>query len=475
MFPLLAQLKRLAGDSFLYALMSVSTKLIAFIMFPIYTHYIQPAEYGVLGIIDGTIAILGYFVIFGTDTALAFYYFEEKDTEKKLQYVQNVMAFRLLVAVSLTVFALLAGNNLIPWLNISSELMPFFYLSLLTLVLDSINILALTVYRYEMRTLRVVLLTIAKMLFIAILSYFLLIYWSESIGSIVWGRIISISIVILLSGRQMIKYLKLRFDKEIWIKVLKYGAPLVPASLSFWVMGSSNRYIIAAMDNTASVGIYVAAFQFATMISLLTYGIQMAWRPYSMQMKDHPDGKTFFSKAYTIIFTVGMIGIVFVTSVMPLVILMLDPKYQASYQYVGFLSLASFLNFFYIIVSSGLLFAKKTKSISGILVLAAVLNIILNIVMYIPFGLWGIVISNVIAYLLTCILVFIQSQKYYHVPIQIGKMSFLFIQSVITIAAMVYLQVNDFAWGYQIVPWLYFFASLAICRIDREFKGLKTK
>ncbi|WP_028778683.1 lipopolysaccharide biosynthesis protein [Shimazuella kribbensis] len=472
---MLAQLKRLAGDSFLYALMSVSTKLIAFVMFPIYTHYLLPSEYGVLGIIDGTVAILSYFVIFGTDTALAFYYFEEKDQDKKLQYVQNVMAFRLLVALVITVIVLLAGNNLVPWLNIGSSLMPFFYLSLMTLVLDSINILALTVYRYEMRTLRVVLLTVAKMLFIAILSYILLIYWSESIGSIIWGRIISITIVILLSGRQMLKYLRLRFDKDIWMKVLKYGAPLVPASLSFWVMGTSNRYIIATMDSTTSVGIYVAAFQFATMISLLTYGIQMAWRPYSMQMKDHPDGKVFFSKAYTIIFTVGMVGIVAVTSVMPLVILMLDPKYQASYQYVGFLSLASFLNFFYIIVSSGLLFAKKTKSISGILVLAALLNIALNIVMYIPFGLWGIVISNVIAYLLTCILVFFQSQKYYHVPIQTGKMLFLFIQSVITISAMVYLQVHDFAGWYQIFPWLYFIATLAICRIDLVFKGLKTK
>lgn len=472
---MLAQLKRLAGDSFLYALMSVSTKLIAFIMFPIYTHHILPSEYGVLGIIDGTIGILGYLVIFGTDTALAFYYYEEKDSDKKLQYVQNVMAFRLLVAIGLTVLALLAGNNLVPWLNISSSLMPFFYLSLVTLVLDSINILALTVYRYEMRTLRVVLLTVAKMLFIAILSYILLVYWSGTIGSIIWGRVISITVVILLSGRQMLKYLRLRFDKEIWIKVLKYGAPLVPASLSFWVMGSSNRYIIAAMDNTASVGIYVSAFQFATMISLLTYGIQMAWRPYSMQMKDHPEGKMFFSKAYTIIFTIGMLGIVLVTSVMPFVILLLDPKYQASYQYVGFLSLASFLNFFYIIVSSGLLFAKKTKSISGILVVAAILNIGLNIALYLPFGLWGIVISNVIAYLLTCILVFIQSQKYYHIPIQVGKMSFLFIQSVITIAAMVYLQVQNYAGWYQILPWVYFLGSLAICRIDREFMGLKTK
>jgi O-antigen/teichoic acid export membrane protein len=469
-----AQLKRLAGDSFLYALMSVSTKLIAFIMFPIYTRYITPADYGVLGMIDGTISILGYLIIFGTDTALAFYYFEEKDPEKKMQYVQNVMAFRLLVAVTLIILMLLAGNHLGSWLNISSSLMPFLYISLGTLLLDSINILALTVYRYELRTLRVVLLTVAKMLFIAILSYLFLVYWSNSIDSIIWGRVISIFLVILLSGRQMLKYLRLRFDKEVWAKVLRYGAPLVPASLSFWVMGISNRYIIAAMDSTSAVGIFVASFQFATIISLLTYGIQMAWRPYSMQMKDHLDGKAFFSKAYTIIFTVGMLGIVVVTGLMPWMILLLDPKYQTAYQYVGFLSLASFLNFYYIIVSSGLLFAKKTKSISGILILSAVLNIVLNIVMYIPFGLWGIVVSNVIAYLITCILVFIQSQKHYHVPIQVGKLAFLFVQCVITIAGMVYLQVNHYSIWYQLLAWLYFILTLVVCRIDKEFQGLKT-
>jgi O-antigen/teichoic acid export membrane protein len=467
--------KKLVEDSFIYALMSVSTKLIAFVMTPIYTRLIVPEQFGMLGIIDGTIAILSYLVIFGTDTALAFYYFEEKDAEKKLQYVQNVMAFRLLVAVALTVIALLAGSQLSPWLQIDGALMPFFYLALLTLVLDSFNVLALTVYRYELRTLRVVLLTVAKMLLIAILSCILLVFWSTSIGSVIWARVISITIVIALSGRQMLKYVKLRFDKEVWRKILKYGAPLVPASLSFWVMGTSNRYLIAVMDNMATVGIFVAAFQFATMISLLTYGIQMAWRPYSMLMKDHPEGKVFFSKAYTIIFTVGMAGIVIVTSVMPFVVLLLGEEYRSSYQYVGFLSLASFLNFYYIIVSSGLLFAKKTTLISGILVFTALLNVGLNIALYFPFGLWGVVISNVITYLLTCIWVFVQSQKYYHVPIQIGKLSFLFIQSVITIAVMVYLQVSEFAGWYQLFPWLYFIATLAVCRVDRDFMGLKTK
>jgi O-antigen/teichoic acid export membrane protein len=467
------QLKRLAGDSFLYALMSVSTKLIAFVMFPIYIKFLPPAEFGTLGIIDATISILGLLIIFGTDTALGFYYFEEKDENKRMVLVQNVMGLRLLISVVVSIIILLLGDTFSEWLGIGPTYLSMLYLSVGVLWLDSINLLILTVYRFETKTVKVVLFTITKMALIALFSFLFLLYVSQSLGSIVLGRALSAVIVLLLSGKQLLTFFRLRFDRDLWKKVIYYGAPLVPASLSFWVIGSANRYIIAGFSGLTDVGIYEAAFRFAAMISLLTYGIQMAWRPYSMQMKDHPEGKQFFASAYYIIFAVGMVGIVVVTSVIPWVFMLIDAKYQTAFQYVGFLSFTSFLNFYYLIVSTGLLVAKKTKTISTILMIAMVLNVLLNVVLYQPFALWGIVISNAVTLLFTCTVVFIQSQKYFYVPVHIGKLMFLLIQSILTMAAMVYVQLHDLPAWYQVVIWIYFLLTFVFMRIDRDIKELK--
>ncbi|MDP4171982.1 MAG: polysaccharide biosynthesis protein, partial [Bacillota bacterium] len=60
---MLAQLKRLGADSLLYAFMNVGTKLIAFIMLPIYTHFMSRGKLGVLTIIDNWTSMLTFLII----------------------------------------------------------------------------------------------------------------------------------------------------------------------------------------------------------------------------------------------------------------------------------------------------------------------------------------------------------------------------------------------------------------------------
>ncbi|MED5073955.1 hypothetical protein P9857_08145 [Anoxybacillus geothermalis] len=45
--------------------------------------------------------MLTFLVIFGTDSALSFYYYDKDDKERRLLYVRNVMYFRLFVAAIL--------------------------------------------------------------------------------------------------------------------------------------------------------------------------------------------------------------------------------------------------------------------------------------------------------------------------------------------------------------------------------------
>ncbi len=87
---MLEQLKKLGSDSLLYALMNMGTKLIAFFMMPVYTRYLGINEYGALEMLDMLISMLVFFVIFGTDSALAFYYFDTEDKNKKIQYIKKI-------------------------------------------------------------------------------------------------------------------------------------------------------------------------------------------------------------------------------------------------------------------------------------------------------------------------------------------------------------------------------------------------
>ncbi|MET0960152.1 MAG: oligosaccharide flippase family protein, partial [Psychrobacillus psychrotolerans] len=164
-----SQLKRLGADSLLYAFMNVGTKLIAFILFPLYAHYlVDTSLVGLLQLVDTNVSMLTFLVIFGTDSALAYYYFEYKDKETREKYVRSVMTFRISIVILLFVVFLIGGE----WLSVLLLDVPgqatLFYIALGTLCLDTILTLVLTILRYDFHTKKVVATTVAKMLLIAI-------------------------------------------------------------------------------------------------------------------------------------------------------------------------------------------------------------------------------------------------------------------------------------------------------------------
>lgn len=469
-YRVLSQFKRLGADSLLYAFMNVGTKLIAFIMLPIYTSFLVPAEYGVLDIVDKWTSMLTFLVIFGTDSALAYYYFDTKEEEKKLEYVRDVMYFRLFIVALLGIIILFAGSRVSEMLFGSLSYVRLLYIAIGVLFLDTIIVVILMVLRFDFHTKKVVIATVGKMVFVAVFSYLFLAYVLRSPEGVLLGRIISSGIVFLLLLPIGIKYLKPKIAFGSMKELLKYGAPLVPASLAFWVIANAGVFFLQAFHSTEEVGIYGAATKLATVITLLTSGVQMAWRPYSMSMKDKENSPILFSKIYIGLLLLGILGIMGIATIMPVVIKLLGEGYESAFQYVALISAASFLNFYYLIISVGLFFTKKTTVISVTFVIVAIINTILNILLIPVFSIWGAVASYLIAYMIAIIFIFRKSQQAFFVPVSFGKMAFLFINMIIAVIGIIYIQKTELSNIYIVFPWLYLLVTIGISRIDKDFR-----
>jgi len=471
-----AQIKRLGADSLLYAFMNVGTKLIAFIMLPIYTSFLpDPADYGVLDYLDRITSMLAFVVIFGTDSALAFYYFDTEDKKKKLDYVRSVMTFRLIIVLVIALIFLLGGPWLAQLILHNPNLTHLFYISIGVLALDTVVALILTVLRYDFVTKKVVTLTVLKMLLIAIFSYGLLKFFAPTIESILYGRIISGVIIVVLLLKPALKYTRFTFNKKLLKELMAYAAPLVPASLAFWVIVNANSLLLERFTSFTEVGIYGTAVKFATLITLLTSGVQMAWRPFSMSLKDKPDSTKLFAKLYYAILLVGTLGVLFVATLMPWIITLLSDSYHEAYKYVAILSAVTFLNFYYMIISVGIFFTKQTKLISYAFGFAAVINIILNIVLIPQFNIWGSVAAYLISYVIAITYIFYKSQKLYHVPVSFGKMAFLFVTALIAVAAIVYIQESSLSDFNIIFAWLGYILMILLSRVDKDLLKKRSK
>jgi O-antigen/teichoic acid export membrane protein len=463
----LAQVKRLGGDSLLYALMNVGTKLIAFIMLPIFTRFLTVSEYGVLDFTEKIMAMLTFLVLFGTDSALSFYYFESKDDKQKLKYVTNTLIFRVFVVVLVFLIVLIFGKPLSNLLYDSDNYVNLLYLGTLLLLVDTVTTLVLSVLRFEFKTVKVVIYTFLKMLLFAVFSYAALIVLQKDPESIYTGRIIGSIIMLILTIGVTYQYSKGKYDVSVMKELLRYGAPLVPASLSFWLIANLNTFFLKEYQSFEEVGIFGASMKIAALITLVTSGIQMAWRPYSMSIKDKEDSPVLFAKIFIALLVIGSVGLLGIATIMPWLIGILGKEYAEAYKYVALISCASFLNFYYLIISVGLFFKKKTAYISYAIGIAAVVSVILNVIFIPSLSIWGVVISYLSSMVLVNVLIFIRSQKVYYVPVSVFKLLWIFGNLVLVILSIIYIQENGLPYLWLIASWLYFIICLSVIRIDK--------
>ena len=469
-----SQLKRLGADSLLYAFMNVGTKLIAFILFPLYAHYlVDTSLVGLLQLVDTNVSMLTFLVIFGTDSALAFYYFEYKDKETREKYVRSVMTFRLSIVILLFVVFLIGGE----WLSVLLLDVPgqskLFFIALGTLCLDTIITLVLTILRYDFHTKRVVATTVAKMLLIAIVSLLFLMFVWTSLEGILLARLISVAIIVLILIKPVRVYVKPLFDWSILKKILIYATPLVPASLAFWIIANANNYFIKGFGTVGDVGLYGTAIKFATFITLLTSGIQLAWRPFSMSLKDKDSSPKLFSTLYAAFLVIGSFGVLALATVMPWIILVMPEQFRIAFQYVAPISIATFLSFYYMIVSTGIFYSKQTKHISIAFGLAAVVSVVLNFIFVPAFLIWGTVISYISSYCLALFMVFRKSQKLYYVPFSGFKMAWTIFWLIAATLGIVYIQLTDLNDWLIAGVWLAFIILVLLVRMDKYFVNRK--
>ncbi|QNG60237.1 oligosaccharide flippase family protein [Bacillus sp. PAMC26568] len=471
---MLKHLKRLGGDSLLYALMNVGTKLIAFLMLPIYTTYLSPSEMGAFELVEAVVSILTFVIIFGTDNALAYYFYKTEIEEEKEQFFKAALSFRLLLAGFIFFLFLVFGPPIAEHLLKNSAYYHVLLLAGVVLFVEAVITLVLTYERFLFKSKKVAGLTVLKLLLVAILSFVFLKFLNWKVESIYVGRLISGLLIILLIFKQLWSFISFRIDKALLKKLLVYGAPLVPASIAFWVITFSNRFFLTVFESLDSSGIYGVAVKFATVISLLTSSVQMAWRPYSMSIKDSPDAKKIYSNIFYLILIIGMAGVIGIATIAPYLLQLMvpDKSYSEAADFIALLSLGSFLSFYYLIISVGLFLEEKTKVISVYVGLSAILSVILNIVLIPFYSIWGAVIALLISYLFVNISIFLRSQKVYHIPVSSVKLIFIFIGGLVSTVSIIFIYDLNLGVFWILLAWAFYGLILLLTGVHKFFNTM---
>ena len=188
--------------------------------------------------------------------------------------------------------------------------------------------------------------------------------------------------------------------RDVARDIIRYTLPLMPGSLCWWLTGSSDRLFISHYLGLDINGLYAVAIRFTGIISTLALIFYQAWQETAILQYNSPDRDRFFSKMlnrYVFLLAGIFIGYAFALKVN--YSWLVAEQYRESLGFIYPLGLSAVVFAVAAFFDMGYQCAKDTKRTLPAIVLAAVVNVCLNFLLINPLGVYGVITTQLITYL----------------------------------------------------------------------------
>lgn len=407
--------QKLLKDSMIYGLGSLVSKSISFLVLPIYTRLLLPAEYGYLESLLILGNLLAAFIIMGMDSALTTFYYKHKmdGASTQSEIISAVLQWRILSGLLLLLIVILSSTvinekvfstGLTP-ITISIAFIGTFFTQILSQCAE--------VMRLMFRPFKYLSIMLGQSIGAALFSILFIYKFEMGLQGYFMGVLLA-GIIISLFGLYTLKTF-LNFSRlyfNWWLKLLKFGLPLLPAGLSVYIMSTADRWFILHFHGPEILGYFAVAAKFSMIITLIVEAFRTAWWPHAMDCLYDKNLHGVFDRVSRVYLTVGVLLILFLSFISSsLISLVAGQKYIISSGVVGILAWQPLFYGYYLICSVGIWKSEKTYYSLIIATLAAVLGIFLNYILVPKYSLNGAAIATAITYFLWIVVTFKVSDK----------------------------------------------------------------
>ena len=423
--------KDLAKNTAIVSIGKICTQLITFFLLPVYTAVLSNEEYGVVDLLNTLTSLLLPIATLQIEQGIFRYLLDCRENKEKQTTLITTVSKFILVQSAICILIFLCAS---PFIH--NEYKYFLMANLLMGILSSIS-LQICRGLGDNKTYAVGSFITGALTVILNVIFIVAFKWGA------YGMLIATAISNLLCAiyvfvkKKIYKYIDIKQnDKKLLKDIIKYSVPLIPNMISWWIVSASDRTIISAVIGVAQNGIYSAANKFSGIFSTLYSVFNLTWTESASININSEDRDEFFSKIFD--FIVRFFGSLCLgtIAVMPFVFgILVNEKFAESYYQIPILILGSVFNILVSFLGSVYVAKKLTKEIAKTSIMAAIINIVVNIALINQIGLYAASISTVIAYFAMFIYRWIDVKKYVSIKTNktlIAVLSVSFLVAIIT-------------------------------------------
>lgn len=394
-------------NSLFYTVGSMMTPMISLIMLPIFTNYLTPAEYGIMTTVQTLVGMLQLFLLLALNGAVMRFFYDFLDQpEKQKEYLGSIYIFVLIFSTIIATILLFFSNSVGSLLFKNIPINPYYFYLIGLSWVTALSALPMSLFRAQEKAGLFVLVNLVKALAIMAITVYLIIGRGLGAESVLIAQLLITFLVVLLTFAMQVKYLKLSLNVTFVKQSLLFSLPLLPHVASGWIISASDRVILEKFVDIADLGIYALAAQVSMVLALFYTSVNSALVPrYTMLRKEgHELKANRLLKIFS--YVVLIFGVASIPIAMYSIKLITSSEYYGAIALIPILLIGQIMRGFYFIPVAKLFYAKKTKAIATSSSMAAIINVIINL-LAIPFiGIYGAIISTIIAELLRFLLIY---------------------------------------------------------------------
>ena len=387
-------IKGLISNLGIFTIANFTTKILNFLILPLYTSFLTTEEYGTIDLVSTLIQLLFPIFTLAISDAVMRFGISEKDEQFQIFHIGINQVLIGIIPMFLVSFA---------YIFISKNYLLGFFLFFIYVV-EGFNTLFSNFAKAIDKTKEMAIISTcisavilgSNVLFVAILKIGIKGYFC----SILVGN--CIGLLMYIHFCDLVKYLKcikINNDNNLKKKMLKYSIPLIPNAVFWWINSSLDRWTLTIISGVSIVGLYAVANKLPTIISTIGSIFSQAWNLSLLQTKKD-EQKIFFEKTYSyyndLMFccTIGIITFCKIFAGFGFA-----GEFYIAWKLVPLLSAGVFYNSLNSVLGSLFTVNKDTRIIFSTTLIGSIFNCILNVPLTIIWNAYGAAIATLISYI----------------------------------------------------------------------------
>ncbi len=386
-----------------FGLSTVISKLMTFILSPIYTRYFTPEEYGVFDLTIIIVSIVQIISLLGITEAVFRLYFDKDDMEHRSTVISTGLKLVFFSTLGASIAVLLLNDRLAVFFLGDVRFVDYINLGIVLIFLINITSVTQAIVRMENNRKLIVQITLIQAFITLVLSVFFVVVLGLDLRFVLAVKALSLFIVFVITynyGKKYINLNQLKPDKEVANNIFRYGLPLIPVFIGYWIMGGADRMMLNHFIGTGAVGLYAIGSKLSQIMNLFQVIFAKGWQYFGYSTMTSEDAPRLYGKIFDFIVLIGLLGTTFLLFYSDFLFMVLfSASYYEAWIVSPILAVGPILMVLRWISAIGYFKEKKTYIDTASVMIAVIVNLALNYILIQYYGILGAAIATLIAYI----------------------------------------------------------------------------